>query len=198
MLTRLTLICALLGGSAVRADDSFTKSLGPAEFKAAGLGKLSPDELARLDELVRARQSGTAAKVKEETTKAVTEEVRQQVQAEDRKSAQKQASAGIIDRVKVLLRPGTEIEYATLDAALATPFYGWRKGTVFTLTNGQRWVVTDDDRYWAPAPGKTVHVRIVPGSLGSFFMDIEDGGRPRVKFLGNTAASQTPQVPAPQ
>jgi hypothetical protein len=28
--------------------------------------------------------------------------------------------------------------------------------------------------------------------MGSFFMEIEDGGRPRVKFLGNTAAAQTP------
>ncbi|HTU00917.1 MAG TPA: hypothetical protein VMG58_03840 [Candidatus Sulfotelmatobacter sp.] len=197
MLPRLTLICAFIGGTAVRADDSFTKGLTPSDFQAAGLGKLTPEELARLDGLVRARQSGTVAKVKEETTKAVTEDVRRQVQAEDRKAAQKQAaSAGLVDRMKVLLRPGTEIEYATLDAALAYPFYGWRKGTVFTLTNGQRWVVTDEDRYWAPAPGKTVHVRIIPGALGSFFMDIEDGGRPRVKFLGNTAVPQAPQSQA--
>jgi hypothetical protein len=199
MLSRLTLICAILAGTVVRADDSFTKSLTPADFQAAGLAKLSPEELARLDELVRARQSGAVSKAKQETTKAVAAEVRQQVQAEDRKAAQKQAAAGgFVDRMKVLLKPGTEIEYTTLDATLAYPFYGWRKGTVFTLTNGQRWVVTDDDRYWAPAPGKTVHVRIIPGSLGSFFMDIEDGGRPRVKFLGNTAPPQAPQSQAQQ
>jgi len=210
MNSRLTLICAILAGTVVRGDDSFTKSLTPADFQAAGLAKLTPEELARLDELVRARQSGAvaaakqettkavAAAVREETTKTVTEQVRQQVQAEDHKAAQKQASAGFIDRMKVLLKPGTEIEYTTLDATLATPFYGWRKGTVFTLTNGQRWVVTDDARYWAPAPGKTVHVRIIPGSMGSFFMDIEDGGRPRVKFLGNTAPAQAPQAPPSQ
>jgi hypothetical protein len=63
---------------------------------------------------------------------------------------------------------------------------------VFTLTNGQRWVVTDEHSYPAPAPVNAVHVRIIPGSMGSFFMEIEDGGRPRVKFLGNTAAAQTP------
>ena len=48
--------------------------------------------------------------------------------------------------MKVVLKPGTEIEYTTLDAVLARPFDGWQNGTVFTLTNGQRWVVTDDDQ----------------------------------------------------
>src|ERR1017187_3206603 len=94
MLSRLTLICAILGGAAVRADDSFTKSLTPADYQAAGLGKLSPEELARLDELVRAHQSGALAVANQETTKAVTEQVRQQVQAEDRKAAQKQSAPG--------------------------------------------------------------------------------------------------------
>jgi hypothetical protein len=206
MLTRLTLICAILGGAALRADDSFTKGLAPADFKDAGLGKLTPEELAKLDGLVRAQQSGAVTKakeetttavasaVREETTKAVTAEVRQQVQAEDRKAAQRQASpTGFIDRMRVVLKPGTEIEYTTLDAALATPYNGWHKGTVFTLTNGQMWTVVDNDSDWSTATGKTIHVRIVPGSLGSFFMEIENGGRPRVKFLGNTAASGTPK-----
>jgi hypothetical protein len=226
MLPRLTLILAILGANALRADDSFTKSLTPAEFEAAGLGKLTPDQLAALDALVRARQTGAVAVAKAETTKVVTATVREetakavaaqvreetarevaaqvreettkavtaQVQAEDRKAAQKQAAtAGFMSRLKVVLTPGTEIEYTTLDAALATPFHGWREGTIFTLTNGQRWVVTDDDKYWAPDTGKPVHVRIVPGVMGSFFMEIEKGGRPRVRFLGNTAAPDAPK-----
>jgi hypothetical protein len=235
MLYRLTLICALLGGAVLRADDSFTKGLTPAEFAAAGIDKLTPEQLAKLDELVRARQSGAVAKakdettkvvaatVREETTKAVTQavraettktvtaavraetaqqmaaEVRQQVQAEDRKAAQKQAAAaGFIDRMKVVLKPGTEIEYTTLDAALVSPFRGWQQGPILTLTNGQRWMVTDDDKFWAPASDKPVHVRIVPGILGGFFMEIEHGGRPRVKFLGNTnAPAPTPALPRP-
>jgi len=233
MLYRLTLICALLGGAVLRADDSFTRSLTPAEFAAAGLDKLTPDQLAKLDALVRAQQGGAVAKakeettkvvaaavreettkavteavreqttkevtaaVREETTKAVTVEVRQQVEAEDRKAAQKRAaSPGFIDRVKVVLKPGTEIEYTTLDAALAFPFHGWQNGTVLTLTNGQRWIVVDDEKYWAPATDKPVHVRIVPGFMGNFFMEIDHGGRPRVKFLGNTKASQPAPSPA--
>ena len=87
----------------------------------------------------------------------------------------------------------SEIEYTTLDATLVGAFHGWQNGTILTLANGQRWVVVDDDRYWAPSSGKPVHVRIVPGILGSFFMEIEKGGRPRVRFLGNAAAPQAPQ-----
>jgi hypothetical protein len=195
MLSRLSLILVLFGAVAARADDTFTQSLSAADFKAAGLGKLTSDELAKLDALVHGRQTGAVAKAKEETTKVVAASVREQVQAEDRQApSAKPAAPGFIERMKVVLKPGTEIEYATLDATLVPPFRGWHRGTVFTLTNGQLWVVTDNDDYWAPTD-KPVHVRIVPGSLGSFFMEIENGGRPRVKFLGNTTVPNAPAAP---
>lgn len=190
MLSRLSLILALLG--AARADDTFTQSLSPSDFKAAGLDKLTPDERAKLDVLVGGQRTGAVAKAKDETTKVVAASVRAQVQAEDRQaSSAKPAAPGFIERMKVVLKPGTEIEYTTLDSTLVPPFRGWQRGTVFTLTNGQLWVVTDNDEYWAPTD-KPVHVHIVPGSLGSFFMEIEKGGRPRVKFLGNTTVPKTP------
>jgi hypothetical protein len=186
MLRRLTLVLALALPSSARAEDSFTKGLSPADVEAAGLGKLTPDELARLDALVRGQQTGAVKKAKEETAKAVSASVREQVQAEDRKAAAKQGP-GVIDRMKVLLKPGTEIEYTTLDSMLVLPFDGWRKGTLITLTNGQRWVVTDSDHYWVIGQERQPrHVKIVPGSMGSFFMDIEGAGRPRVKFVGSS------------
>jgi hypothetical protein len=190
MIFRLTFVLALVCGVAARADDSFTKSLSASDFESAGLGKLTPEELARLDALVRGQQTGAVAKATEATAKAVTVKVREQVQAEDRKAAQKQApSASFVDRFKVILKPGTEIGYTALDAVLAPPFSGWEKGTVLTLTNGQLWTVTESGAYWAPKTDKPIHVRIVPGALGSFFMEIEHGGTPRVKFLGNTSGS---------
>jgi hypothetical protein len=218
MTPRLTLILALLCGGLARADDSFTKALSPEDFQAAGLNKLTPEELARLDALIRGEKAGAVAKAKEETAKAVTETVtakvtadvtatvaasvaatvRQQVQAEDQKAAQKKAAtAGFVDRLKVVLKPGTEIEYSTLDAMLVPPFHGWQKDTILRLTNGQRWLVVDDGNYWVSSTDKPVHVRVVPGMMGSFFMEIEKGGRPRVKFLGNSAAQPTP-TPTPE
>jgi len=210
MLPRLTLILAVACASAAYGQDSFTKSLSPADFQAAGLSKLTPEELAALDALVQGRQTGAVAKAKEETkvetTKVVAEQVRQQVtqevrqqvtqevtqkvKAEDQQAEQKKAaSTGFIEKLKVVLKPGTEIEYTAMDAVLLPPFEGWEKGTVFTLTNGQRWVVTDENQYWAPRRQTPVHVRIEPGFVGSFFMEIEKGGRPRVKFLDNVAAT---------
>jgi len=210
MFARITLILSVLCAGALRADDSFTKSLSPEDFQAAGLSKLSPEELARLDALVR----GEKTKVTQETAKVVeaqvtqvvtqvvtqkvTEEVRKQVQEEDKKAEQKKAaSAGFLDRMKVVLKPGTEIEYTAMDETLIPPFKGWSKGTVFTLSNGQRWMVTDDASYWASKVDKPLHVRLVPGVLGTFFMEIEKGGRPRVRYIGLIpGASPTPDAPA--
>jgi hypothetical protein len=209
MIARLTLIFAALCAGGLRADDSFTKALSPEDFQAAGLNKLTPDELARLDALIRGEKAGAVAKAKEETTQVVTaavtekvtaavtasvaETVRQQVKAEDQKAEQKKAaSAGFIERMKVVLKPGTEIEYTTLDAVLVPPFHGWQKDTILRLTNGQRWIVTDDGNYWADLTEKPVHVRVVPGMMGGFFMEIEKGGRPKVRFLGNSAPQPTP------
>jgi hypothetical protein len=218
MLRRLSLILALACSVPAYGQDSFTKSLSPADFQAAGLGKLTPAELAALDALVQGRQTGAVAKAKEETkvetTKVVTEQVRQQVtqqitqqvtqqvtqkvtqqvKAEDQQAEiRKPVTAKIIDELKVVLKPGTQIEYTTLDAEIVPPFDGWSKGTVITLTNGQRWVVTDENQYWTPKSKKPVHARIEPGALGSFFMEIDGAARPRVRFLDNIAAA----APAP-
>jgi hypothetical protein len=129
----------------------------------------------------------------------VKAEVKAEVQAEVRaEAAAKPAppapppSPSLLNRFKVLLSPGTQIEYSTLESTIAPPFRGWTTGTVFTLANGQRWVVTDDGRYWAPTVNHPVAAKIVPGSLGSFFMEIDHGGRPRVKFAGNVPMTPPP------
>jgi hypothetical protein len=194
MISRLTLSFALLSCAAARADDSFTGALSPADFQAAGLGKLTPEELARLNQLVRGQQTGAVAKATAETAQKVSTTVRAQVQAEDKK----QQSAGILDRMKVMLKPGTEIEYTTLDSTLVAvqELRFGKDGAVFTLANGQRWVTAVDDD-WPDPKVRTVRVRVVPGSMGSFFLDIEHGGRPRVKFAGNVAPAPAAQPAAP-
>jgi hypothetical protein len=187
MIPRLTLFLALACAAPLWADDSFTKALSPADFQAAGLGKLTPDELSRLDQLVRGQQTGAVAKAKEETAKSVSLLVRAQVQAEDLKKE----SAGILEKVKVMLKPGTEVVYTTLDSAIVAIHeidFG-KGGAVFTLANGQRWMTSEDDD-WPSTKSGPVRARVVPGSMGSFFLDIEHGGRPRVRFVGNVAPAQ--------
>jgi hypothetical protein len=212
ILKRLSLILVLALAAVLRADDSFTKALSPDDFKAAGLDKLTPEELAKLDALIRGEKTVAVAKATEETTQVVTakvtaqvtaqvsqqvaqqvaaqvtEKVRKEVQAEDKK---KEASEGFLSKMKkVVISPGTEIQYTDLDVEIVPGFHGWEKDTIFTLTNGQQWVVTDDERYWADRKDKPVKARIEPGILGSFFMNIDGGGRPKVKFLRNLPGSQ--------
>jgi hypothetical protein len=185
MTYRLACVLALAFVTPAFADEPFTKTLTPQDFAAAGLGKLTPEELATLDSLVHASQSGAVAVAKDQTAKEVAQTVRVQVQAEDKKAEEKKASTGFFDRFKVTLKPGTEIEYTSLDAAILPPFDGYEKGTVLTLDNGQRWVVTDDSSDYRNPVKKPVPVHIYPGSMGSFFMDIQGSGRARVKFLSS-------------
>lgn len=162
------------------AEELFSKAVRPGDFAAAGLAKLSPGELARLDALVQDFKSGA---LKRAQTEAMAAEARA-AQAEkraavDEKETAKKAEAGLLAKAKVRLTPGTEVEYSTVESRIAGEFRGWELRTVFTLENGQRWQVTGGESYVTPpVPGPAV--KIVPGMLGSFWMTI-DGVRPRVK-----------------
>lgn len=217
-----TLWCALLGLMlALRihaADEPFSKALTPGDFSAAGLSKLTPDELARLDALVRDFGSGAIAAARREMEaqqeKAAKAEAKAeaeakaaqaaaeaaakaeaaarvaQAQAEEtakaakaREVAEKQHGPSLLERAKVLLKPGTKIEYTTLQSRLTRDFSGWQKHTVFTLENGQSWRVTSVESYYGPVIPKPA-VKIVPGALGSFWLEIEGvDPRPRVELL---------------
>lgn len=59
-----------LGVMVRAAEAEFSKTVRAEEFAAAGLGKLSPDEVARLDALVREYKSGALAAVKREAAVA--------------------------------------------------------------------------------------------------------------------------------
>jgi hypothetical protein len=150
---------ALLIVSIAMAED-FSHALTPDEFAAAGLNKLTPEELARLNGLVeRRRERNVPAKTEERTS--------------------------LLDRLKVRLTPGTEIEYATVTTRLVGKFRGYKPGDVLKLENGQQWRVVDGS-FWAPKrdEDKPRSVTIESGVLGSFFLTIEDGGRPKVRIVG--------------
>jgi len=220
-------LLGMAGALTVRAaDEGFSKAVRAEEFSAAGLTKLTPEELARLDALVSDYKSGaliaarqeadvaaqaktaaearaSAAEAEAKTTGAAAE-VRAATEAKvaaEAKAAQAEAEAqaaraeatkakaglmsGLLAKAKVVLTPGTEIEYASVDTRLVGDFHGWSPGTVFSLENGQRWQVTDSTTYATPPEPGLRKVRIAPGALGSFFLEIEGvRQKPRVKFVG--------------
>lgn len=195
----------LLLGAAALAADNFSKNLTPEQFAAAGLNKLTPEELARLDALVHAQQTGELAKAqadaeaqeqaavaraRAEASAKVQQEteakVRAELAAQEKTAPKKGERVSLLGRMKVLLTPGAEVEYAKVETKLAGPFHGYRPGTILNLDNGQSWQVIDDT-YWSPKSeaNKPRRVVISPGSMGSFFLDIEGAGSPRVKLVSN-------------
>lgn len=203
----ILLVLAVLCGAAMAcaAEPNFSAVVRPDDFAAAGLQKLTPEELARLDALVRAYQSGElvkaqreleAARLQAEQAEAKARQVAAEAQARvaeseqraaeqeklaaetARQAAEKEKKLSLLERAKVILKPGTQVEYTTLDARLATEFRGWRKGTLFTLDNGQQWRVVEGEYVTPPMP--PMPVRISPGMLGTFWMSLE-GIRQKVK-----------------
>ncbi|MEO7598837.1 MAG: hypothetical protein ABIV50_07890 [Opitutus sp.] len=219
------LLLGIVTPAALIAEE-FSKAITPEEFAAAGLSKLTPEELARLDALVRGQRSTevdrvkaeTAVRVAAETTERVQAETEQRVQAETTQRVEAETtkrveaettkkvkaeiaalppppatrapaaqSGSLLNRLRVVLSPGTDIEYTTVESELVGKFRGYGPGTVFTLANGQQWRVVEGS-YWSSAKNadKLRKVVVEPGVLGSFFLKIDGGGRPKVSFVGNT------------
>ena len=166
----------------------------PEDFSATGLNKLTAEELARLDTLVRDFKSGALEAAKRQAAAAAVAQVAAEAKAARAEAetravkAEKTAAAdprkepaapGLIAKAKVMLAPGTQLEYESVESRIAGDFLGWEANTVFTLENGQRWRVLNGSSYNTPAIAGP-KVKIEPASLGGFWMNIE-GVRQRVK-----------------
>lgn len=104
----------------------------------------------------------------------------QEVAAKEQEIAAAKANeSSLLERAKVLLTPGTKIEFATVNSTLADEFKGWNVGTLFRLENGQTWRVSSG-KYWSPLEPAGKAVSIEPGSFGSFYMRLE-GMKPTPK-----------------
>jgi hypothetical protein len=142
----------LLGlAGALVAAEPFSRSLAPADFAAAGLGRLTPAELARLDALIAARTAPPAA------------------------VPLPAAPAPVAARAARRAAPAAE-EEAPVESRLTGEFRGWEPRTVFALENGERWQETGGTTY-AGSPLAAPAVRIRAGALGAYWMRIEGVGR---------------------
>lgn len=181
----LIVLVVAAGGIAMgqAAEERFTRAVRPDDFSAAGLTKLSPEELARLDALVRAFKAGDkpgAAPVAGPSREARAVAAQTAPPRVNRPETPA-AAPGLLERARVRLSPGTKVEYAPVESRIAGEFRGWDSRTIFTLENGQRWQVAGGESYVTPPePGPAVTIR--PGILGSFWMNIA-GVRPRVKVV---------------
>ncbi|MBS0661921.1 MAG: hypothetical protein JSR48_01545 [Verrucomicrobia bacterium] len=183
---------ALAAAGLGRAETPFSQALPPEDFAAAELGKLTPAALARLDELVAAYKRGevatvraaAAAEVEAARAAAETEKARARAEAahaQAEAAKARETSPGLLAKAKVLLSPGTKVEYAAVESCLAGDFDGWEGHTVFRLENGQHWRVANGGSYYSPVLHRP-KVSITPASFGGFWMEIE-GVSQKVKVL---------------
>jgi hypothetical protein len=132
------------------------QALTPEQYAAAGLGKLSPDEQAKLDQYLRAYFSGATQQVV--------------------KAAVAQASATAVDQAvkENKVEPPQLIESKILGTVDGWP----ARGKTFTLENGQRWKTTDNENRYFP-PVTDPEVFLVKDFFG-YKMAIAGGGVTRV------------------
>jgi hypothetical protein len=141
---------ALAGSAAAQDFSSLEERMSDAEFRGAGLDKLSPEELDRLNEWLRTRLGGVP---------------RTAVPAD---SQGFRAESGIfnddgMDRGEVVSR--TEGDFS-----------GWNQNTVVRLENGQWWQVTEPQSFSIPKQSQPT-ITISPAMLGSWLMKVEGYNR---------------------
>ena len=130
MIHRLALALALTLRPRPRADDSFTKGLSPGGLRGGG-PRQADARGARAAGRARARPADGRRQEGHGGDGQGRLGVRARAGAGGgQEGGAEAASPGVIDRMKVILKPGTEIEYTTLDSMLVPPFDGWRKGTL--------------------------------------------------------------------
>ncbi|QDH70820.1 hypothetical protein [Marilutibacter alkalisoli] len=161
LLLPLAIVAALALAPAAFAQQSappIEQEMSAGEFRAAGLDKLSPEELANLNRWLDRKVETVAAEV----TAQVTEQVTEQAREEGRKE--------VVEKNRGFLTFGSN---EPITGVMAGSFRGFGKGRVYTLDNGQVWEQVDDVTL-AGVRNPNPNVTIRPSLVGNvWYMSIE-------------------------
>ncbi|MCC7632612.1 hypothetical protein [Stenotrophomonas rhizophila] len=147
----LSLASPALAQRVVEGD--LQQQMTPAEFKAAGLDKLNPTELATLNSWLQGKVAAVTADVREQVREQAREEGRQEVIVKNR---------GFFDF-------GSSEPIAS---TLPGEFRGFGKGRRYVLANAQEWEQTDDTQLAGVRKTDPV-VAITPGVAGAWYLRVE-------------------------
>lgn len=161
----LVAVWAATGMAAQTPTGTFLESLDETVRREIGVDAMTAAQRAALEAAID-RYLGREVKKSTEVAVAAAVEAVRAEQPRD------EARGSFLQRAKVLLTPGTEIEYARTESTVTEPFKGWKPGTLFRLANGQTWRVTEGN-YWAPLEPAGKGVAIEPGAFGSFFLKFD-------------------------
>lgn len=156
---RIPLVLALAAALLVLAPPSLAQAapmqgnveeqMSPEEFNAAGLGKLTPQELAALNAWLQ-------RKVGQETAKAV-------------ETAREEGREEVVRKNRGFFDFGTT---EPIESNIVGEFRGFAKGRTYTLANGQVWEQVESASL-AGVRRDSPKVSIKPGLLGNWFMKLE-------------------------
>jgi len=159
-----TLLILFVASVSFAASDGFSsleEQMTGKEFMAAGLGKLTPEELAALNEWIRRHSVAT---LDAPTAAAAT-------------ASAGGATADPVDRRGLPSDDGDNEE--PIVARLEGEFTGWDGQTVFKLDNGMIWVQSDRDKHYVKAITNP-EVTISPGMFSAWYLSV-DGSNSRCK-----------------
>ena len=156
----LIFIIVLLSSVPLVASEGFStleEQMTGKEFTAAGLDKLSPEELASLNAWIRKRSLATIdAPAAAAATTAAT-------------SAAAESTGG--DRRGFRSEKEDE-DRSTITSRIVGKFDGWDGQTVFKLENGMIWEQADKDKFYIREVENPVAI-IEPGIFGTWRLQIE-------------------------
>ena len=129
----------------------------PAEFKAAGLDKLSAAELAALNGWLQGKVAAVTAGVREQVREEVREEAREE------------------GRQEVIVKNRGFFDFGSKEPIVSTlqgEFRGFGKGRRYVLANKQEWEQTDDVTL-AGVRRTDPEVSISPGVMGVWYLQLK-------------------------
>lgn len=149
----LSAVAAPVFAQAVSAQRPLQQEMSPEEFKAAGLDKLSAEELARLN-------AWLDRKIDVETTRASAE-----------------AQRKVKDDARGFFNFGS---LEPIDSTLVGEFRGFQKGRNYTLANGQEWEQIEEASL-AGVRKTNPKVKITPSKVGNAWYLAIEGYNTRAK-----------------
>lgn len=147
-LVAFLLLSAAAPAVAQKAFSSLEEQMSGKEFEAAGLQKLTPEELESLNDWIRSRSLATL------------ETARSTVSGDGARGLDRRSSIKDMKRTPITSR-------------LVGTFTGWDGQTVFKLENGMIWAQTDKDKFFIK-PIENPVVTIKPKSFGTWRLYVED------------------------
>lgn len=148
----LMLVVASANALAEEAFSTLEERMTGKEFMETGMDKLSPEELAALNQWLRAHSVATLDEARA-------------VSAVGAGVAGAAATAGGVDTRGFEGKVFSDLDKQDIVANIKGPFSGWRDGTTFVLDNGMIWEQTESSTFYMPET-ENAKVIIEAGAFG--------------------------------